>query len=169
MKIHPDQDMNENDNSKLSLNHVINAKLAIDLEKGSSKSSNFNKQVQETKTIVHIPKNPITAYQKFVYALNILVPTDEDFKEEYEIPDGSYLQTVLYGKLKRHRVLKKKTHGLPDQLNEPRETPFYRVTGEENTGITSNIDVSGPFMRKWDNFTLVLLFFTATVTPFETA
>ncbi len=136
-----------------------------------TKRSSFLKDKKElyASQTIRIDKPAPTAYQRLLYKLNILVPTDDEAREEYHVPRDHYLQTVLYGKLKRYRVLRRKTHGLPENLNEPRDAEYYRVFGEEQQGMLSVLDLASPFLRKWDNFTLILLLFTAIVTPFETA
>lgn len=121
------------------------------------------------KNVVKIPGKKTTAYEKLVYALDILIPTVKSEDEIIEIPDGSYVQKVIYGKLKKVRVLKEPSAGLPDVLVEKRETDTYRVIDDKDESWFPLIDLSSPFIRKWDNLTLLLLLFTASVTPFETA
>jgi hypothetical protein len=119
--------------------------------------------------VAKVAAQPHTTYEKIVYKLDILIPI---VKQEVEIiiPPGSFLQRVLYGKVKKLRVMKDDRFGLPLQIYEPKtEIEFYRVIVEDSDSAVTMMDTQSPFIRKWDNFTLILLVFTASVTPFETA
>ncbi|KAJ3380283.1 hypothetical protein HDU92_006071 [Lobulomyces angularis] len=119
--------------------------------------------------VARVPPQPISLYTRFVYALDILIPTKKT-EQEIIIPPGSYLQKVIYGKLKKLRVMKNPTHGLPSCLVEEKDVETYRVIEDKDTsGWYNLIDPQSPFMRKWDNTTMILLLFTACVAPFEVA
>jgi hypothetical protein len=121
------------------------------------------------KNVVKIPGKKPSIYEKLVFFLDILIPTVKSEDEIIEIPDESYVQKVIYGKFKKVRVLKEPTAGVPEVLVEKRETETYRVMDAVDKSWFAPIDLTSPFIRKWDNTTLLLLVFTACVTPFETA
>jgi len=127
-----------------------------------------NEQGGITK-VAKISVTPITLYQRIVYKLDILIPTKKA-EEEILIPPGTYLQRVIYGKFKKLRVIKDPRYGLPQCLVEEKDdVQTYRVFQENGNSSVKMMDTGSPFIRKWDNLTLILLLFTASVTPFETA
>ncbi|KAJ3008180.1 hypothetical protein HKX48_008722 [Thoreauomyces humboldtii] len=114
-----------------------------------------------------IEKKPLTMYQKLTYLFDILIADDEP--ETMTVPTGSFLQRVSYGKTDRWRIAKDDYLGMPAYLIEHREAhPDYRVPVEEQ-GMIPVLDLTSNFLKKWDMLSLLLLFFTASVTPFETA
>lgn len=124
---------------------------------------------QGNTKVAKIAVPPVSLYQQLVYKLDILIPVKK-VEQEIVIPPGSYLQRVIYGKFKKLRVIKDPRHGLPKCLVDPKEDiDTYRVFVENGDQKIQMVDPGSPFIRKWDNFTLLLLLFTASVTPFETA
>ncbi|KAJ3157239.1 hypothetical protein HDU89_002651 [Geranomyces variabilis] len=114
-----------------------------------------------------LEKRKQSLYERLTYLLDILVPEDEP--ETMTVPAGSFLQRVSYGKLDRWRVAKEEWLNLPPYLVEHRDThPQYHVAVEKQ-GLVPLLDLTSPFLKRWDMLSLLLLFFTASVTPFETA
>ncbi|KAI8847271.1 hypothetical protein BC829DRAFT_425667 [Chytridium lagenaria] len=118
-------------------------------------------------TFQKIERPPHTTYEKIVFALDILVPPEEP--EDMEVPHGHFLQKVIIGPRWRWRVAKDENNTLPDYLtNHLDKKDTYRVYMERKRGVPL-MDPASKFIRRWDALTLVLLLFTASVTPFETA
>ncbi|KAI8925377.1 hypothetical protein BC831DRAFT_401278 [Entophlyctis helioformis] len=108
-----------------------------------------------------------TLYERIVYSLDVLVPEDED--DEIFVPRDSFLQQVHYGRVHRWRVQKNVHRNLPDYLTDHKDLDEpYRVMVEKG-GFMTPLDVSSPFFKKWDLLSFVLLIYTASVTPWETA
>lgn len=106
-------------------------------------------------------------YEYLVYNLDVLVPEEEP--EEIFVPTGSYLQKVSFRDKQKWRVLRDTRMDLPAYLvdhKEPEE--FYDVYKEEQSFLPM-YETSSQFLKKWDFLGLLLLVFTAVVTPFETA
>ncbi|KAJ3319969.1 hypothetical protein HDV06_005787 [Boothiomyces sp. JEL0866] len=108
-----------------------------------------------------------TWYEKMNYKLDVLVPIDEE--EELLVPGDCYLQQVHYGRHKKWRVIRNKNFNLPLYLKDHAEPE-----GKYNVFIKSNtwfgpLELGTPFLKRWDSLALLLLLFTASVTPFETA
>ncbi|KAJ3042312.1 hypothetical protein HDV00_007679, partial [Rhizophlyctis rosea] len=85
------------------------------------------------------------------------------------IPLNHYLQQVHYDKTHRWRVVENKFAGFPEYLVDHKEMdkPYYVF--KEKEGLLPLFDSTSVFLRRWDMLSLVLLLFTASVTPFETA
>eukprot|EP00842_Homolaphlyctis_polyrhiza_P005269 jgi/Hompol1/5743/HPOL_004667-RA len=106
-------------------------------------------------------------YEQIVYTLDVLVPEDED--TQIFVPRDSYLQQVHYGHVHRWRVQRNAYRNLPEYLTDHRDMDqAYRVLTEKR-GLFTPLDLGSPFLKKWDTLAFVLLMFTASVTPFETA
>lgn len=108
-----------------------------------------------------------STYEYIVYNLDVLVPEDEP--EEMFVPNGFYLQKVSYRDKQKWRVLRDVNKDLPAYLvdhKQPEE--FYDVYKEPKT-LLPIFEQNSNFLRKWDFLGLLLLVFTAVVTPFETA
>jgi hypothetical protein len=99
----------------------------------------------ETK-VAHISAPPHGLYERIVYKLDILIPLVKK-EEEIVIPPGSYLQRVLYGKVKKLRVMRDEKHGLPLVLHEPKtEIEFYRVAVDNNDSAVTMIDMGSSYI-----------------------
>ncbi|KAJ3113076.1 hypothetical protein HDU96_003819 [Phlyctochytrium bullatum] len=134
----------------------------------NTSSRNKRKEVLPKSTFQKIERPPVTMYQRIVYALDILIPPED--AEDIEVPHGHFLQKVILSNGKwRWRVTKDGNHMLPEYLAsaDDRLTTF-RVYKEKDR-LVPLFDPNGRFIRRWDALTLILLIFTATVTPFETA
>ncbi|KAI8995967.1 hypothetical protein BC832DRAFT_595794 [Gaertneriomyces semiglobifer] len=108
-----------------------------------------------------------TLYERLCYFLDILVP--EDAIDTMDVPEGHFLQQVHYGKIHKWRVAQNHDAGLPDYLTDHKDpAPQYKVVVEKQ-GFLPIFDLTSKFLKRWDMLTLVLLLFTASVTPFETA
>ena len=108
-----------------------------------------------------------TLYEKLVYKLGVLIP--EEDPEDMVVPLNHYLQQVHYDKVHRWRVVENEFAGFPEYLTDHKQLDKpYRVF-KEKEGILPLFDSTSVFLRKWDMLSLVLLLFTASVTPFETA
>lgn len=125
----------------------------------------FNQPKETHQKIERLKKR--TIYERLTYALNILIPEDEP--ETMVVPADSFLQQVHYGKTHRWRVATNEFANLPEYLVDHRElTPQYNVFVEKR-GIFPVLDLTSNFLKRWDMLSLLLLVFTASVTPFETA
>ncbi|KAJ3292516.1 hypothetical protein HK104_005214 [Borealophlyctis nickersoniae] len=111
-------------------------------------------------------RNP-TLYERLTYRLDILIPEDEP--EDMEVPRGHVLQQVHYGKVHKWRVHKNPMMGLPEYLAEVKEVDEPYTVFKEKEGMFPLFDSTSVFLKRWDLLSLVLLLFTASVTPFETA
>ncbi|KAJ3275367.1 hypothetical protein HDV01_000659 [Terramyces sp. JEL0728] len=108
-----------------------------------------------------------TWYEKMNYLTDVLVPIDEE--EELLVPGDCYLQQVHYGRNKKWRVVRNKNYNLPLYLKEHAEPEDkYDVFVKKNLWY-GPLELGTPFLKRWDALALLLLFFTASVTPFETA
>ncbi|KAJ3112155.1 hypothetical protein HDU96_004889 [Phlyctochytrium bullatum] len=134
----------------------------------AASSKNKRRQVIPKSTFQKIERPPVTMYQRIVYALDILIPPAD--AKDIEVPHDHFLQKVILSNGKwRWRVTKDVNHVLPEYLAsaDDRLTTF-RVYQEKDR-LVPLFDPNGRFIRRWDALTLILLIFTATVTPFETA
>ncbi|KAI8916565.1 hypothetical protein DFJ77DRAFT_483323 [Powellomyces hirtus] len=114
-----------------------------------------------------LEKRKLGIYERLTYLLDILVPEDEP--ETMTVPVGSFLQRVNYGKIDRYRVTRDEWLNLPPYLSDHKEHhPKYSVSVEDR-GFIPVLDLTSNFLKRWDMLSLLLLFFTASVTPFETA
>ncbi|KAJ3214044.1 hypothetical protein HDU67_002138 [Dinochytrium kinnereticum] len=130
-------------------------------------SNNRKEQQIPKSTFQKIERPAHTLYEKLVYALDILVPPEEP--ADMEVPYGHFLQKVITGPKWKWRVAKDTNNALPDYLTGHLEKQTtYRVYTERKRGIPL-FDPTSKFIRRWDALTLMLLLFTASVTPFETA
>ena len=108
-----------------------------------------------------------TFFEELNYKFDVLVPTNEE--TEILLPSDSYLQQVHYNNLHRWRTLRDDSRHLPKYLADVREKRLvYRVFAESK-GFFKPLNLASPSLKQWDLLALVLLVFTATVTPFETA
>jgi hypothetical protein len=99
----------------------------------------------ETK-VAKISAPPHSLYEKIVYRLDILIPIVKQ-EEEIVIPPGSFLQRVLYGKVKKLRVMRDGKHGLPLVLHEPKtEIEYYRVIVEDSESSVKMIDMGSSYI-----------------------
>ncbi|KAI9103071.1 hypothetical protein DFS34DRAFT_351170 [Phlyctochytrium arcticum] len=106
-------------------------------------------------------------YERLTYALDILVAEDEP--DSMVVPTGSFLQQVHYGKVHRWRVTPDELLNLPECLIDHREREPQYIVPVEKQGFFPVFDLTSNFLKRWDMLSLVLLMFTASVTPFETA
>ncbi|ORY50894.1 voltage-gated potassium channel, partial [Rhizoclosmatium globosum] len=121
----------------------------------------------EGTTMHKIERPPHSTYEKIVFALDILIPQDEE--EDMEVPSGHFLQKVMIGKKWKWRIMKDRDAYLPEYLVEHKELEkTYRVLFEKQTAIPL-FDPTSKFLKRWDALALILLLFTASVTPYETA
>lgn len=115
---------------------------------------------------IELPK--WTIYEWIVYNLDILVP--EDKPNVMMVPTGSVLQQVKYTRQKwRWRVIKNPDANLPEYLVEHKEHGIYNVITDGSDTLFPIVDPQGKFLRRWDALSLILLIFTASATPYETA
>jgi hypothetical protein len=131
----------------------------------------FEKQIIPPKTPggikAKLDRPPQSSYEKLVYKLDILVPPDE--LEDMEVPPGHYVQKVMIGKKWRWRIAKNGDSLLPEYLVEHKEEQKeYCVMMEKETSLPM-YEQGTKFMKQWDALTLILLLYTASVTPYETA
>ncbi|KAI9345573.1 hypothetical protein BDR26DRAFT_856285 [Obelidium mucronatum] len=121
----------------------------------------------EGTTMHKIERPPRSLYEKLVFTLDILVP--ENNAEDMEVPSGHFLQKVSIGKKWKWRIAKDRDAYLPEYLVEHKELEkTYNVILEPET-ILPLYDSNSKFVKRWDALALVLLLFTASVTPYETA
>ncbi|KAI8816090.1 uncharacterized protein EV422DRAFT_501651 [Fimicolochytrium jonesii] len=106
-------------------------------------------------------------YERLTYFLDILVADDEP--DTMLVPAGSIMQHVKYGKNDRWRVIKDENGVLPAYLVDHRPKDPDYVVPVEDAGIFPIFDLTSNFLKRWDMLSLILLLFTASVTPFETA
>ena len=106
-------------------------------------------------------------YEYIVYNLDVLVPEEEP--DEIFVPTGSYLQKVSFRDKQKWRVLTDPKKDLPKYLVEDRLLEDHYQVIEEKSSAIPIFDQSSRFIRRWDILTIVLLIFTAVVTPYETA
>ncbi|KAI8621026.1 hypothetical protein BC830DRAFT_1058684 [Chytriomyces sp. MP71] len=118
-------------------------------------------------TFEKVVRPPHTFYERIVYALDILIPEDE--AEDMAVPAGHFLQRVTIGTKWKWRIVKDPDAYLPEYLIEHKELEKdYVVILEQETAVPL-FDSSGAFLKRWDALALILLLFTAVVTPYETA
>jgi len=108
-----------------------------------------------------------TLYERLTYFLDILVPEEE--VEDMRVPRDHYLQQVHYGKVHRYRIMLNKGAGLPDYLMDEKKLTEPYIVFKEKEGFLPLFDPTSVFNQRWDALGLILLLFTASVTPFETA
>ncbi|TPX69675.1 hypothetical protein SpCBS45565_g02243 [Spizellomyces sp. 'palustris'] len=150
----------------LSPDSAMNLPGRFSRNKRPSKSKKEDLSPKEThQKIERLTKRSL--YERLTYALDILVPEDEP--ETMVVPAGHFLQQVHYGKLHRWRVAQKDFVNLPEYLIDHREKePHYNVF-VKSEGLFPIFDLTSHFLKRWDMLSLILLIFTASVTPFETA
>ncbi|KAJ3415551.1 Potassium voltage-gated channel sub H member 7 [Chytridiales sp. JEL 0842] len=130
-------------------------------------SPTSNTDDKNRTTTQKIERPPHTLYERIVHALDILIPSEE--AEDMEVPAGHFLQKVIVGKKWKWRIAKNADANLPEYLTEHKDVLVnYRVMMEEETFLPM-VDPTSKFSRQWDALALILLLFTASVTPFETA
>ncbi|RKO93356.1 hypothetical protein BDK51DRAFT_49638 [Blyttiomyces helicus] len=138
---------------------------------GSGNLKTSHKKVAEVeveKRMLKVqPLRDRTYYERLVYACDCLVPDDEP--SAMEVPDGSFLQQVHYGKVHKWRVAKNPNAKLPSYLVDHKEQDPQYIVFVEHSGILPLFDSTSLFLKRWDALSLILLLFTASVTPFETA
>jgi hypothetical protein len=143
----------------------------------TSKSSKIDLQIirsAETNspttpaTFTHKIERPqLSIYERIVYALDILIQPEE--AEDMEVPIGHFLQKVIVGQKWKWRISKDVNANLPTYLTEHKDLETnYRVITEEESFFPM-FDPTSKFIRQWDALALILLLYTASVTPFETA
>ena len=108
-----------------------------------------------------------TFFENLNYKFDVLVPTNEE--TEVLVPSDSYLQQVRYDNFSRWRTLRDETRHLPAYLADVRERKTVYHVISESRGFFKPLNLGSPFIKQWDKLVLVLLLFTASVTPFETA
>ncbi|KAJ1563944.1 RAC-alpha serine/threonine-protein kinase [Nowakowskiella sp. JEL0078] len=108
-----------------------------------------------------------TFYQKLVYSWNILVPDEP--ASQLIVPSGHQLQEVRYGKLHKWRVAMNSWAELPEYLIDHKDNGFYSVFIGHKKSFFPLFDSTSLFLKRWDTLSLILLLYTACVTPFETA
>ncbi|KAJ3103572.1 hypothetical protein HDU97_009992 [Phlyctochytrium planicorne] len=129
--------------------------------------SNGNNPPMPKSTFQKIERPAHTTYERIVYMLDILVPPDEP--ADMEVPHGHFLQKVIVGPKWRWRVAKDVNVSLPEYLTGHLDKPTtYRVWLERKRLIPL-LDPNSRFLRRWDALAMLMLLFTASVTPFETA
>ncbi|KAJ3099526.1 hypothetical protein HDU97_002969 [Phlyctochytrium planicorne] len=134
---------------------------------GFSTHSDQHRQVLPKSTFQKIERPPHSMYERIVYALDILVPPEEP--ADMEVPHGHFLQKVIMGPKWRWRVAKDNNMALTEYLTGHLEKPTtYRVWLERKRLIPL-LDPNARFLRRWDALAMLMLLFTASVTPFETA
>ncbi|KAH6575359.1 hypothetical protein BASA62_001971 [Batrachochytrium salamandrivorans] len=115
-----------------------------------------------------IPKiSKRTLYEKIVYNLDVLVPEDEN--DEIFVPKDSFLQQVHHGHIHRWRVQRNAYRCLPEYLTDHLSLDEPYIVINETKGILSPFDLASPFLKKWDALSFILLIYTASVTPWQTA
>jgi hypothetical protein len=108
-----------------------------------------------------------TWFEQINYKFDVLVPLDEE--TELMVPMDSYTQQVHYGNIHKWRVRRNPNYNLPLYLTEDLDpAPSYDVFVKQK-GWFEALEPGSSFLKKWDTLTLLLLLFTASVTPFETA
>ncbi|KAJ3224291.1 hypothetical protein HDU81_008640 [Chytriomyces hyalinus] len=118
-------------------------------------------------TMHKIERPPHSYYERIVYALDILIP--EDDAEDMEVPAAHFLQRVTIKKRWKWRIVRDNDAFLPEYLTEHKELEKNYVVLQEQETTLPLFDSTGPFLKRWDALALILLLFTASVTPFETA
>lgn len=106
-------------------------------------------------------------YEYIVYNLDVLVPEEEP--EEIFVPTGYYLQKVSFRDKQKWRVLNDGRKDLPNYLNDGHIPEDHYEVLQEKKRLFPIFDPTSKFMRQWDITTMLLLVFTAIVTPYETA
>ncbi|KAI8910776.1 hypothetical protein EDD86DRAFT_224940 [Gorgonomyces haynaldii] len=118
--------------------------------------------------IVKVPQiSKWSWYEYIIYKCDVLVP--EDTESELLVPPEHHLQKVHIGPKSRWRVVRDPNANLPAYLVQdiPQKTEY--TVRDLSQSFFKALDPTSPFLRKWDTLALCLLFFTASVTPFETA
>ncbi|KAJ3123021.1 hypothetical protein HK098_002277 [Nowakowskiella sp. JEL0407] len=127
--------------------------------------TNQKKKGVKTKIPDHRPKWSI--YEKLVYNLAILVPDDPP--SQLVVPAGGQLQEVKYGKLQKWRVKMNSWADLPEYLIDHKDNSLYSVFVNKRGSFLPLFDSTSIFLKRWDTLSIILLLYTACVTPFETA
>jgi hypothetical protein len=96
-----------------------------------------------------------------------LVP--EDNKDELLIPHEHILQKVHIGERQRWRAVRNPLANLPAYLTDHKELPTTYTVAVSKKRFFGPLDLGSPFLKKWDALSLSLLFYTASVTPYEVA
>ncbi|KAI9197405.1 uncharacterized protein BJ171DRAFT_223713 [Polychytrium aggregatum] len=137
--------------------------IASGHHKASHRSS--SKLSAQAQTI-DFPK--LTLYEWLVFKLDILIP--EERPNSMMVPHDCHLQKVKYSRKKwRWRIVRNSDASLPEYLTDHRDDSEYDVISPETGSFLPVVDIQGKFIKKWDALGLLLLLFTASVTPFETA
>ncbi|KAJ3130719.1 hypothetical protein HK101_004967 [Irineochytrium annulatum] len=85
------------------------------------------------------------------------------------VPYGHFLQKVTVGQRWMWRIAKDPNCDMNDYLTNHKELQTaYRVLQEKQTTLPL-FDQTSKFLKRWDALALLLLLFTASVTPWETA
>ena len=132
------------------------------LSRGSSATE---KITFERVKVANISKRSF--FEQLNYKFDVLVPINEE--TEILVPSDSFLQQVSYENLSRWRTLRDETRHLPEYLADTRERKTVYKVLTEPKGFFKPLNLGSPFLKQWDILALILLVFTASVTPFETA
>jgi hypothetical protein len=108
-----------------------------------------------------------SVYEHIVYNLDILVPDSDP--EKIEKPDNGFVQEVHYNRKIRWRPVVDKNIMLSDYLKSAIKREDYYYVAKERVSLLPFLDNHSKFVHKWDLMMILLLAWTATIIPFETA
>lgn len=106
-------------------------------------------------------------WEEMNYKLDVLVPTNEE--KELSVPIDSFLQQVHYGEKAKWRVIRNLDYNLPPYMIDHKEQELIYKVIVQKKKFFGAFELGSPFLKKWDALSLILLLYTASLTPFETA